>query len=58
LKIEPRDPALLAKRGIVRAKLGDRPGAADDFQNALAIAPANWAQRPTVQQLLARVRGR
>jgi tetratricopeptide (TPR) repeat protein len=58
LRLQPRDPEVLVSRGVVRAKLGDRPGAADDFQTALTLAPADWKQRPTVQTLLARVRGR
>ena len=49
--MDPRDPAALYNRGLIRWKLGDRRGARGDFDSAaalLGVATAPWwRRRPT-----------
>jgi len=39
LAIQPHNPEFLTAKGAILLKLGDREGARDAFQRALAVAP-------------------
>ncbi len=56
LAIQPDDPVMLVGRGQARMMIGDKAGAASDFERALRNAPAAWPLRPAVEAQLRRVR--
>ncbi len=43
-------------RGVARRAQGDIPGAIEDFEKALAVAPPDWGYRMTTEENLARAR--
>ncbi len=43
-------------RGLARQAQGDIPGAIEDYERALAVAPPGWGHRRTVEDNLARAR--
>jgi len=57
IRLDPTalEPYML--RGLSRWNLGDA-GAAADFEHVLRVAPPDWPQRGSVEQLLAQLRGK
>jgi len=54
IRLKPENADPYGRRGAARLELGDRPGAAQDFQKALDLAPAGWPQRRMTEDLLRR----
>jgi hypothetical protein len=44
-------------RGLTRRELGDRAGAIDNLEKALALAPPGWGERDQVARVLAELKG-
>jgi tetratricopeptide (TPR) repeat protein len=58
LRLDSRNAEAFIVRGTVRGDRGDLRGAAADFQEALRVAPADWNERKTCQDLLEKARRR
>jgi tetratricopeptide (TPR) repeat protein len=58
LRLQPEYPRALAGRGLARAKVGDKTGAAVDFKKALELSSPDWPERPRVEAELAKLSGK
>jgi Flp pilus assembly protein TadD len=52
----PGSPEPHTRRGAALLELGDKAGAARDFEKALQLAPPGWPQRRLTEQLLQRAK--
>jgi regulator of sirC expression with transglutaminase-like and TPR domain len=55
VEIQPRHFLAWANRGLAREKLA-RPGALEDYREALRHAPRDWEARPQIEQAVKRLK--